>query len=68
MTVEQARRWYLSVAGLLARSVCPHTRREAVGCRWCQRDYLLLDAASIALDLAVAQASEDRQRRSVAWA
>ena len=56
MTVEQARRWYLSVAGMLARSSCPHTRRETWPCRFCQRDELLSDAASISYDLAVAEA------------
>ena len=56
MTVEEARWWYLSVASLLDRSVCPHMRRETWPCRWCQRDYLLLDAASLTYDLAVAEA------------
>jgi hypothetical protein len=63
--VEQARAAYLATAKWLRRSdPCPIYLEDGA-CRWCELDGLIADAASIQLDLVVA---EDCARKSVAWA
>ena len=61
MSVEDARHAYLFAASnaVFTRNASRHYREQ----RW-----LIVDAASIAYDLAVAEASIQRLRASVAWA
>lgn len=60
MTIEEARLMYLADAATALYS-CNSSRRYR------EHRWLLVDAASVAYDLAVAQESEDRTRRGVAW-
>jgi hypothetical protein len=64
MSVEEARVAYL---GSALMSQIAERRCRDVRCGGCRAAYLRVDAASIALDLAVAQESEERIRRGVAW-
>lgn len=72
VTVEDARRLYAIHASELRMATVAHGRqrwlhRPQERCVSCQTVALACDAASIDLDLAVAQESEERTRRSVAW-
>lgn len=61
MTVDEARREYQAWSRALHSSpLCQWCR----GCQWICRQ---IDAASIALDLAVAEESRERIRQAVAW-
>ena len=72
MTVEQARGWYRGVARDIAWTAGQHRRglanlQPAQACRVCGELSLEADAASLALDLAVAAACQEREIRAVAW-
>lgn len=63
MTVEMARENYADWATF--RTFVPCRRRPTCPtCNWIEQE---IDAASIALDLAVAEESRQRTRESVAW-
>jgi hypothetical protein len=62
MTVDDARRDYLWWVDLMK-----FTRCRNVFCGGCQQMHLETDAASLAYDLANAEASIERTRRGVAW-
>ena len=63
MSVEEARSQYADWVEVFFSGNCPDRPTCSV-CDWGERE---MDAASIALDLAVAQASLERTRASVAW-
>ena len=73
MTVEEARAEYAAVADAIDDSAIVHLTRPKYAqgtatcpeCLWLGR---LIEAASLAYDLAVAEASMRRLRESVAWA
>jgi hypothetical protein len=65
VTVDEARVAYLGAA-LLAQIA--ERRCRDVFCGACRAAYLRTDAASIALDLANAEASIERTRQAIPWA
>lgn len=68
MTVEQARRWYEEACAWAEGNDPPCSPWGGrVYCSTCRRIYQTVDAASIALDLAVAEAARDIARARVAY-
>lgn len=65
MTVDDARNLYLSIAHSLDVDRCWDC--EDGTCAAGQSESLAAEAASIGLDLAVAEASRQRMRESVPW-
>lgn len=69
MTAERAAWLYRSAVSMAAHhdDTCPR-RAQGLRCRGCAWWHLRIDAASLAYDLAVAEASRARVRAQVAYA